>query len=401
MVRRIALPVACVALAAIAFIWLADRFRPSLRRHEIRTARVERGPVEATISATGTVVPAYEHIITSPIESRVTRILLTPGAEVEAGRPILQLDTGEASAALEKLDDQLSLKENEREQEFLEHDLRKAALLTQHEIKALELQSREFEAERCRKHYDEGLFSQDEVRQAETEAERARIELRQIDEALENLEGTLERALQGLDLELAILHKDRSETARRLELATTASDRAGVLTWVVPSEGMAVRRGDELARVADLSTFRVEASASDVHAARIRPGLPVTVETGDLRLGGSVAGVRPMVENGVITLDVTLDESSHEALRQNLRVDVRIVADRVKDSLRVPRGPYMTPEGTHAVFVIRGDRAVRTPVRFGITNIDYYQVLDGLAEGDEVIVSDMSDHMHVTEVKLQ
>jgi HlyD family secretion protein len=401
MARRIAVPVACVALAAITFIWVVNWMRPSVRRDEIRTARVEAGPVEATISATGTVVPAYEHVITSPIESRVTRILLTPGAVVDAGRPILQLDTGETSAALEKLDDQLSLQENEREQALLDHARQKAALLTRREIKSLELQSREYEAERCRKHFDEGLFSQDEVRQAETDAERSRIELRQIDESLENLEGTLERDLQGLELELAILRKDRAETARRLELATTASDRAGVLTWVVPSEGMAVRRGEELARVADLSAFRVEATASDVHASRIRPGLPVEVQTGDLSLGGTVAGVRPMVENGVITLDVALDERSHSALRQNLRVDVRVVADRVEDSLRIPRGPYMTPDGTHAVFVIRGDRAVRTPVRFGITNIDFYQVLEGLEEGDEVIVSDMSDHMQVTEVRLQ
>jgi HlyD family secretion protein len=390
-----------VGLAAIALVWLVERVRPGVRRGEIRTARVERGAVEATISATGTVVPAYEHVITSPIESRVTRILLKPGDALEEGRPILQLDTQETSAALEKLDDQISLKENEREQALLDHARQKTALRTRREIKALELQSREYEAARCRKHFDEGLFSQDEVRQAETEAERVRIELRQIDESLANLEGTLERDLQGLELELAILRKDRAETGRRLELATAASDHPGVLTWVLPSEGMAVRRGDELARVADLSAFRVEATVSDVHASRILPGLPVLVQSADLRLEGTVSAVRPMVENGVITLDVALAERSHPGLRQNLRVDVRIVVERVEDCLRIPRGPYMTPDGTRAVFAIRGDRALRTPVRFGITNIDFYQILEGLEEGDEVIVSDMSDHMHVTEVKLQ
>ena len=69
-------------------------------------------------------------------------------------------------------------------------------------------------------------------------------------------------------------------------LATAASDRRGVLTWVVPSEGMAVHRGDELARIADLSAFRVEATVSDVHASRLVAGLPVTVRSGDSRLGG-------------------------------------------------------------------------------------------------------------------
>jgi len=399
--RRIAVPLACVALAAIAFVWLFERIRPSVRRTEIRTATVERGPVEATISASGNVVPAYEHVITSPIDSRVTAILLSPGARVGPGQPIVQLDVGETQAALEKLDDLIALKENEREQALLDNARQKAALLTQREIKALELQSRAYEAARCRKHFDEGLFSQDEVRKAETDEEKARIELRQIDESLENLAGALERSLQGLGLEIAMHRRDRAETVRRLGLATAAADRTGVLTWVVPSEGMAVRRGDELARVADLSAFRVEATVSDVHASSLLPGLPVIVESGDHRLAGSIAAVHPRVENGVVTFEIELDESTHPALRHNLRVDVYVVTARAPDTLRVKRGPFMTPEGTHAVFVVQGDSALRREVEFGLVNFDFYQVLGGLAEGDEVIVSDMSRFTNAREVRLR
>jgi len=401
MARRVALPAACLGLAVIGFVWITDWIRPSVRRSEIRTSFVERGPVEATISAAGNVVPAYEHVIASPIDSRVTAILLSPGAQVGPGQPIVRLDVGETQAAMEQLDDLIALKENEREQTLLDNARQKAALLTQREIKALELQSRAYEAARCRKHFDEGLFSQDEVRKAETDEERARIELRQIDESLQNLAGALERSLQGLGLEIAMHRRDRAETARRLELATAAADRTGVLTSVVPSEGMAVRRGDELARVADLSAFRVEATVSDVHASSLAPGLPVIVESGEHRLTGSISAVHPTVENGIVTFEIALDESTHPALRHNLRVDVYVVTARAPDTLRVKRGPYMTPEGTHAVFVVRGDSAIRTEVEFGLVNFDFYQVLAGLAEGDEVIVSDMSRFTHVREVRLR
>lgn len=401
LLKRVLASVGIVGGVVLLLFTVAGWIRPSVRRQDIRTAKVDRGPVEATVSAAGTVVPIYEQVITSPIESRVMRILLTPGAAVEAGQPIVLLDASETAADVEELDDQIALKRNQREQARLSNARERDALLTRREIKALELQSREYEAERCRKHFAEGLFSQDEVRRAETDAEKARIELREIDESLETLAGDLETQLRGLDLEIAIHRRDREEKSRRLDLSTAASDRRGVLSWVVPSEGMAVRRGDELARVTDLSAFRVEATISDIHAARVAPGLPVIVRSGKNRVGGRVRIVRPTVQNGIITLEVDLDEATHPILRHNLRVDVYVISDRVEDALRVKRGPYMTPDGTHAVFVLRGDRAVRTPVEFGLTNIDCYQVLDGLEEGDEVIVSDMSKYVHVREVLLR
>jgi HlyD family secretion protein len=399
--RRILVTAGCVALAIIAYFIIAGLIEPSVKRGRIRTAVVETGPVEEYVTATGTVVPAYEHVITSPVEARVTRIHLTPGAKVSAGEPILQLDITETKAALDKLDDQIALKRNQRDQARLDNAAERDALLTNREIKELELRSMEFEEERARQYHDDGLFSADEVRKAENDAERARIELRQLDEALASLESSLEKRLRELELELAINTKERAETARRFELATVSSDRDGVLAWAIGSEGMNVARGEEVARIADLTAFRVEATVSDVHAARISAGLPVIVESGDQRLAARVQNVRPMVENGIVTLEVELEDRSNELLRHNLRVDVFIVTDRADGALRVRRGAFLTPEGTHAAFVIRDGRAVRTAVRLGITNIDHYQILEGLNEGEEVIVSDMSDYMHLREVKIK
>ena len=164
---------------------------------------------------------------------------------------------------------------------------------------------------------------------------------------------------------------------------------------------VAVHRGDELARIADLSAFRVEASVSDVHASKLAVGQAVIVRSGDHRLDGRVANVLPMVENGIVTLEVDLDDPSDSVLRQNLRVDVHVVTDRRKRTLRVKRGSFLTSEGSHAAFVIRGDKAVRTPVRFGLRNIDWYEILEGLEEGEEVIISDMNDRMHVEEVQVR
>jgi len=83
--RRIVTGAACVALALIAVRVAIGLARPTVSQARIRTAIVDRGPIEATVSGRGLVVPLYEHIITSPIDSRVTGILKLPGSEVRPG----------------------------------------------------------------------------------------------------------------------------------------------------------------------------------------------------------------------------------------------------------------------------------------------------------------------------
>ena len=309
--RRLVLPVGGAIALPVLWFSLTGFIRPSVGRDEIRTGRVVRGPIEATITASGSVIPEYEHVVTSPIDTRVTRILETPGTEVAAGEPIVLLDAAEAQLALDTLEDQIALKRNERERAELDLAGRLSELKGQEQIKSLELKSLQYEAKRNREYFEMGLFSRDDVRRAENDAERARIEIEQVHQEMEHAQTALQAKLEGLSLELGMLAKKRNEAAHRLRLASASSDRPGVLTWVVQSEGAAVRRGDELARVADLSRFRVEATVSDVHAPKVKAGLPTIVRTGDTSLEGRVTKVRPTVENGIITFEVALDEPQH------------------------------------------------------------------------------------------
>jgi HlyD family secretion protein len=174
------------------------------------------------------------------------------------------------------------------------------------------------------------------------------------------------------------------------------------LTWVVNEEGATVKKGDLLARIADLTSFRVEATISDVHANRLSVGLPAKVRISDTALvAGSIARINPTVSNGVITLVVNLKEPSDPLLRSNLRVDVLIETGRKDQVVRIKKGVFANGEGVRDVFVIRGNTAIKTPVRLGIAGTDYFEVVQGLLEGDEVIISDMTDYMHVKEVKLK
>src|SRR5262245_31268722 len=325
------------ALFAVALMlpgWVA----PTLPRAQLRTAVVERGPIDAALTASGLVLPEHEYVVTSPGQSRVLRTLHQPGDTVAAGEPILSLDQGEARLQVERLERQVALKDNERAQARVDLDNRLSDLTGQAAIKQIELKSLTFEAERNQKLAADGVISGDDARKSANDLERCRIEATQLAAAKQSAERGAEVRLRSLGLEHDILVRERRDAERALLQSSAASVRAGVLTWVLSGEGVAVGRGDELARVADLSTFKVEASLSDVHAAEVRAGQPVRVQIGDQFLPGTVAKVHPKVDNGIVRLEVALKQPDHPLLRPNLRVEVHVVSDRREGTLTVRRG---------------------------------------------------------------
>lgn len=399
--RRLATGGTLLSVAAAAWLWLPALAAPSIGRDRLRTAIVERGPVDATISATGVVVPDIEQIITSPVDARVLRVLERAGAPLVPGQPILQLDVSQARLAVDRLSQDLAIKQNAQAQARLALERSLIDIDGRAEIMALQLASLQTQLDRDRALLAEGLLSQEMLRRSELAAAQAAIELKQLEASRDHAYQANRAQFDGLDLEIEKLRKEEAEARRQLDLASPRADRPGVLTWVVTEEGIAVTRGQALARVADLSSFRVDASVSDVHARRLAAGYPVIVRTGEHRLEGHVASVNPTVNNGVITVAVALAEPFSPLLRPNLRVDVEIVTERRAESLRVRRGPFVTGEGTQPVFVIRGDRLVRQPVTFGVSSAEHFEVIDGLHAGDEVVISDMQDYRRLSDVRLR
>lgn len=399
--RRMVLAVAALAAVGTVFVWGPQLLKSSVARSQIRTARVDAGPLESQITASGKVVPEFEQVLSSPLNARVVKILKRPGAILSKGEPILELDLNESRLAIEKLNQQIELKQNQQAKAKLDLEDTLIRLQSNIQIKMLDLKSAQAATLRNSILFKQGLLSEEKLREVELLEEKTRTELKQLEDSKRNSQASTKTQLEGLTLEMKTLEQERTEAQRQLELATTKSDRNGVLTWVVEIEGSTVQKGAVLARIADLSTFRVEATVSDVHASRLSAALPVKVKINDDLLPGSIASINPSVANGVIAMLVALDDKSSDLLKSNLRVDVLISTDRKERALRIKKGPFASGEGSKDVFVIRGDTAIKTPVRFGISSFDQYEVLQGLIEGDEVIISDMKDYLHLKEVRIK
>jgi HlyD family secretion protein len=361
---------------------------------------VVTGPVEAVIMASGTVAPEVERVLSSPLDARVLRLLQRPGAHLKRGDPVVELDVSESVLSLDKLVKDLKIKDNEQAQTRLTLERSLVDLDGRLEVKALELQSAQARFEDEAQLFKDGLVSREALRRTELAVKQANIELAQLREERKNAERATAVQLAGLSLERGSLDKEAAQARHLLDLSTTKSDRDGVLTWVVSQEGALVRRGDVIARIADLTSFRVDASVSDLHAGRLRTGMPAVVRVNDLDLEGTVTEVFPTVENGVLHFTVALAKPSHPGLRPSLRTDVLVITERKPRALRVKRGPFADNAARQA-FVIRGDRAVRVPIEVGLSGVDDVELLNGAAEGDEIIISDMKDYMHLSEVRIR
>lgn len=387
-------------LLLLVIVSLPGWMRPSVSRARIRTAPVTVGPVEAVIMASGTVTPEVERVLSSPLDARVLRLLQRPGAHLKRGDPVLELDVSESVLALERVEKDLKIKDNQQAQTRLTLEKSLVDLDGRLELKALELQSAEARLEGEAQLFKEGLFSREALRRTELAVKQAHIELGQLRDERKNVERTTSVQLDGLSLERGSLDKDAAQARRLLDLSTTKSDRDGVLTWVMSQEGALVRRGDVIARIADLTSFRVDATVSDLHAGRVRTGMPAVVRVNDVDLEGTVAEVFPTVENGTLRFTVALAAPSHTTLRPSLRTEVLVITDRMKQALRVKRGPFVDNAARQA-FVVRGDRAFRTDIQVGLSGVDTVQLVSGANEGDELIISDMKDYAHLSEVRIK
>ena len=182
--RRAVFGSAVVLVGWALFSELPRWLRPSVDRTRLRTAVVERGAVEATVNASGVVVAAFEKVISSPVEARVLRVLKRPGAVLTSGDAILELDVSASRLELERLEQRLSQKLNEKDQLHLQLEEDRRDLASRIELKKLDQQILDYRAEQSRKLSGEGLISDTALRQSEVEASKGRIEISQLLESV-------------------------------------------------------------------------------------------------------------------------------------------------------------------------------------------------------------------------
>jgi HlyD family secretion protein len=389
-----------VSIITGAFL-LRSSFASSIRKSAITTAVVERGNIENTLNASGEVLPEFEEVITSPIASAVKSVQLDAGTTVKTGQSVLTLDKSSAETEYQRLKFLLESKQNEVRKLKLQLDKSYFDIKSNNTIKQLRINNLEADVENAKRLYKAGGATREDIEKAELALKIARQEKLQLENEEKSKQQTMEVEMREAGIGAAIQLNELRELERKLKLANVVANRDGVVTWVNKNIGTAIQEGEALARIADLSSFKVQGSISDNHIDELQNGMPAMVRVNDTTLLGTVTNIQPSVQNGIITFNVQLNERNNAMLRPNMKVDVFLVTASQQDALIVKNGPAFKGTATQDIFIISKDgKAKRQQVSVGMSNFDYVEIKNNVKPGDVIIISDMSKYKNSKEITL-
>jgi HlyD family secretion protein len=394
--------VAALVLVSVGLARL-EPAAPEVERATLYIDTVTLGPFVREVRGNGSLVPEDIRWIPALTEGRVERVVVLPGAVVEPDTVLLELTnpdlearTREAELALVAAEADLAALEVQLDNARLDQQAQSAA------VRATFLQS-ELEAQSRQELADEGLISHIEAKIAKLRLEEATTRQQLEEQRLASLEAANAARMAAQEARVAQLRSVARLRQRELDALKVRAGFAGVLQVVAVQPGQQVTPGSNLARVADPTRLKAELRVPETQARDVAIGLPAKVDTRNGVVAGRVIRVDPAVTNGTVLVDVALEGELPRGARPDLSVDGTIVIDEVAEALTVGRPAFGQPDSRVTLFKLNpdGGSAVRVPVRLGRGSVHRIEVLEGLSEGDRVILSDMSTWDAVDRVRLE
>ena len=392
-----------IGVAGIVCIALLISFmRSSVNRKDLVFSEVDTGIIEVSVSASGKVVPAFEEIINSPINTRIVEVYRKGGDSVDVGTPILKLDLQSTETEYKKLLDEEQMKRYQLEQLKVNNNTYLSDLAMQVKISAMKLNRMEVELRNERYLDSLGSGTTDKVRQAELNFNTGKLELEQLRQQYANEKEVKAADLKVKELEFNIFAKSLAEMKRTLDDAQIRSPRKAILTYINNQVGAQVPQGTQVAVISDLSHFKVEGEIADTYGDRVAAGGRAIVKIGNEKLEGIVSSVTPLSKNGVISFTVQLVEDNNKRLRSGLKTDVYVMNAVKEDVMRIANASYYVGRGEYELFVQDSDNEIiKRKVQLGDSNFEYGEVVSGLQPGDKVVVSDMSNYKNKSKFKFK
>ncbi|HET9947340.1 MAG TPA: HlyD family efflux transporter periplasmic adaptor subunit [Longimicrobiales bacterium] len=357
---------------------------------------VEHGTLIRQVRGPGTLVPEEMRWITALTAGRIEQILSLPGAAVERGAVIMRLSNPDVDMQLLQAQQQLSQARAALAQ--LRTSLQTQELTQRGTIATLRTQFLDAERvyETNQRLFDENpdLVARADLDRSRELVEELRTRLELEEERLEVLEATSEVQLRAQEEQIARLEELVEFNEERLSSMQVTVPVGGVLAALdVPlQEGQWVQSGQNLSRVVVPGRLKAEIRITQTQAQDIALGQKALIDTRTDTIIGQVTRIDPAVRNGTVTIDVSLPASLPPSARPDLSVDGNVIIEQLDDVTYVGRPTYGQANARITLFKLTpdGEYADRVTVQLGATSVNEVQILEGLAPGDVVILSDMS-----------
>jgi HlyD family secretion protein len=353
---------------------------------------VKRGEMVRDVRGNGTLVPEVTRWVPAPAEGRVETIPVQAGAEVTADTVIAELSNPQMEQ--QATDAEFQVKAAEADAENLKVKLESDSMTQKSAIATINSQ---YSQAKMQLDADESLAKQGLVADLTLKISRVavqdlatllKVEQARLAVASKSVKAQLNAASSRLQ-QLRVMAQLRREQVNALKVRAGTS---GVLQQVSVQVGQQVTPGLNMARVADPASLKAVLRVAETTIKDVRIGQTVLVDTRNGIIQGTVSRIDPAAREGTFEVDASLIGPLPPSARPDLSVDGTIELERLKDVLKVGRPAFGQANQTIGMFVLTpdGSEAVRTSVRLGRNSVSTIEVLEGLKEGDRVIISDTS-----------
>ncbi|HJZ79483.1 MAG TPA: HlyD family efflux transporter periplasmic adaptor subunit [Pyrinomonadaceae bacterium] len=376
---------------------------PTLDRSTAVIDIVKRGEMVREVHGNGTLVPQVTRWIPSPADGRVEKVFVQAGAEVGAGTVIVELSNPQMEQ--QAVDAEFQVKTAEADLENLKVRLESDGMTQQSQIASI---NAEYSQAKLQLDADEVLAKQGLMAElllkvsrvhVQDLANRLKVEQQRLVISSKSTKAQI-NAQQSRVEQLRALAKLKKEQVDALKVRAGTN---GVLQQISVQEGQQVTPGINIARIADPASLKAELKIVETQIKDVKVGQLAKVDTRNGVIEGQVSRIDPAAREGTFTVDVSFSGALPSSARPDLGVDGTIELERLKNVLYVGRPAFGQGQATVGMFRLSpdGHEAERTTVSLGRSSVSTIEVISGLREGDQVIISDTSSVDNYRTIRLR
>ncbi|RXJ70839.1 RND transporter [Veronia nyctiphanis] len=359
---------------------------------ELRRAIVEQGQFDIKVRASGKLVIDYQRLITANTDGKVTEILVKPGEIVEAEQAIVRLENPETRERLAQKQSLLTRRLAEHEAELAGMDAGLVDLEAARDNALLDVKNDKKMLSSYQHLLAKGYISKLEFNKKQLALAKHQnnlsVQIARVEKHIKQVDAVKRAQLaevKGLNLDIETL-------IAKINDLTVRSSMSGQIQEISIGLGMQISSNSTIAKVADHTQLIARLEVAELEAPFIQVTQPATIDTFSSEIKGTVSRVSPIVTNGQVEVDIVLSGELPNEARNQLNVQGVIKTLERDNALYVKIPANSQQNQLNSVFVVNGNKASKTKVRFGLRSVNHIEVADGLSVGDEIIISDTSEY---------
>lgn len=356
------------------------------------TGEARQGEFNDYIRVSGQVQPMTT-VQLSPTEGgNVQQIVAEEGSKVNAGDIIVILSNESLDMQILNSEAELAEKENILRNTMISMEQEKLSVHQEKLSLQIEVRRAKRAYEQNKALYEEKLIAREDYLKASEDYELAKDKL----ELIRNKEqqDSLYRSVQISQMHESLenMRVNMSMIRRRKENLSVKAPISGELGLLDVELGQSVAAGAKIGQINDLNTYKIEAQIDEHYIDRVTAGLEATFERQNDKFSASIRKVYPEVRDGKFKADFRFEGTEPENIRTGQTYYLNLQLGQPAEAIIIPRGSFYQTTGGKWIYVMNADgtKAVKRSIRIGRQNPQYYEVLEGLAPGEKVIVSDYS-----------